>query len=63
MIVLFIQVKSDLIPTTSQAMPSVATFFPQIQKDLSRVKWGHGVNSREQLSQSIKGILHIYFYL
>lgn len=56
MILLFMQVKSAFIPgNEATSIPSVVNYFPQIQMDLSRVKWGHGVNSRAQLGQSLKG--------
>jgi len=35
--------------------PSVADFFPEIRSDFSRVKWGHAVNSRSALQQSLDG--------
>ena len=35
--------------------PSVADFFPEIHSDFSRVKWGHAVNSRAALQQSLDG--------
>jgi len=35
--------------------PSVADFFPEIGSDFSRVKWGHAVNSRAALQQSLDG--------
>jgi hypothetical protein len=56
MILLFMQVKSAYIHGNERtSIPSVAKFFPQIQSDLSRVKWGHGINSRAQLIQSLQG--------
>ncbi|XP_046653290.1 protein FAM151B-like [Daphnia pulicaria] len=58
MILLFItQVKSAsyIHGNDGVTIPSVAKFFPQIQSDLSRVKWGHGVNSKAQLSQTLQG--------
>jgi hypothetical protein len=56
MILFFIQVNSAHIQSNEGiSIPSVAKFFPQIQSDLSRVKWGHGVNSKVQLTQSLQG--------
>ncbi|KAI9555839.1 hypothetical protein GHT06_018356 [Daphnia sinensis] len=56
MVLFSTQVKSAYIyGNEAISIPSVAKFFPQIQSDLSRVKWGHGVNSRGQLFQSLQG--------
>ncbi|XP_057367501.1 protein FAM151B-like [Daphnia carinata] len=56
MVLFSTQVKSSYIyGNEAISIPSVAKFFPQIQSDLSRVKWGHGVNSRGQLFQSLQG--------
>ncbi|KAK4023391.1 protein FAM151B isoform X1 [Daphnia magna] len=56
MVLFSAQVKSAYIyGNDAISIPSVAKFFPQIQSDLSRVKWGHGVNSRGQLFQSLQG--------
>ena len=64
MILLFMQVKSASIPGSkaSPIIPTVANFFPQIQSDLSRVKWGHGINSKIQLSRSLQGMLLLINY-
>jgi hypothetical protein len=65
MILLFItQVKSAsyINGNDGVTIPSVAKFFPQIQSDLSRVKWGHGVNSKAQLSQTLQGGYLIIYY-
>lgn len=58
MVLLFMQVKSAYIQGygSSTSIPTVAEFFPQIQSDLSRVKWGHGINSKIHLSRSLQGI-------
>lgn len=57
LVLLFMQVKSAyILENEATSIPSVANFFPQIQMDLSRVKWGHGINTKAQLDQSLKGI-------
>ncbi|XP_046644331.1 uncharacterized protein LOC124329334 [Daphnia pulicaria] len=42
-------------PTSYRCNSPMAKFFPQIDSDLSRIKWGHGINSKVQLNTSLYG--------
>nr|CAH0105063.1 unnamed protein product [Daphnia galeata] len=42
-------------PTSYRCNSSIAKFFPQIDSDLSRIKWGHGINNRKLLNMSLYG--------
>ena len=39
----------------SSSMPLVADYFAEVRRDLTRVKWGHGINSKAQLNESLLG--------
>lgn len=42
-------------PTSYKCNSPITKVFPQIKSDLSRIKWGHGINSRIQLFKSLHG--------
>ena len=42
-------------PTSYRCNSPIAKFFPQIDSDLSRIKWGHGINNRKLLNMSLYG--------
>ncbi|XP_057371637.1 uncharacterized protein LOC130692528 isoform X1 [Daphnia carinata] len=42
-------------PTSYKCNSPITEVFPQIKSDLSRIKWGHGINSRIQLYKSLHG--------
>lgn len=42
--------------------PSVADFYPEIQNDLTRVKWAHGVDSKKKLNRALQGKTNINMF-
>lgn len=39
----------------SSSLPAITRYFPETKGDLTQIKWGHGVNSRAQLNESLEG--------
>lgn len=35
--------------------PAVTDYFPDVQNDLTRITWAHGVDSAKKLNQALRG--------
>ena len=41
---------------TKAQIPDITVFFPDVADDLSKVTWGHAVNSKDDLEKLIAGM-------
>ena len=43
-----------------RTFPSVNEFYPEINQDLTKISWAHGVDKKKSLSEALRGIFNTF---